>query len=68
MLGVVTNPTMTAADVAFKAVADDMGVGDAFKRTPVGVFFGDAPGATATDPYFGGVGRSAPGASSAASA
>lgn len=56
MLGVVTNPTMTAADVAFKAVADDMGVGHTFKRTPVGVYFGQGPGATAPDPYFGGVG------------
>ena len=37
MLGVVTNPTMTAADLAFKAVADDMGVGHTYKRTPVGV-------------------------------
>ena len=56
MLGVVTNPTMTAADVAFKAVADEMGVGHTFKRTPVGVYFGTAPGVTEPDPYFGGVG------------
>ena len=56
MLGVVTNPTMTAADEAFKAVADDMGVGHTFKRTPVGVYFGSAPGATDPDPFFGGVG------------
>jgi len=56
MLGVVTNPTMTAADVAFKAVADEMGVGHTFKRTPVGVYFGSAPGVTEPDPYFGGVG------------
>ncbi len=56
MLGVVTNPTMTAADVAFKAVADEMGVGHTFQRTPVGVFFGSSPGVTEPDPYFGGVG------------
>lgn len=56
MLGVVTNPTMTAADEAFKAVADDMGVGHTFKRTPVGVYFGSVPGATDPDPYFGGAG------------
>ena len=56
MLGVITNPTMTAADVAFKAVADEMGVGDTFKRTPVGVYFGSVPGGTDPDPYFGGVG------------
>ncbi len=56
MLGVVTNPTMTSADVAFKAVADEMGVGHTFKRTPVGVYFGSAPGVTDDDPYFGGAG------------
>jgi cholesterol oxidase len=56
MLGVVTNPTMTSADVAFKAVADEMGVGHTFKRTPVGVYFGSSPGVTEPDPYFGGAG------------
>ncbi len=56
MLGVVTNPTMTPADVAFKAVADEMGVGETFRRTPVGVYFGTAPGQTDPDPFFGGAG------------
>ncbi|MCI0689121.1 MAG: GMC family oxidoreductase [Sporichthyaceae bacterium] len=55
MLGVVQNPTMTAADHLIKQVADDMGVGDTFRRTPVGVFFG-APGVEVDDPYFGGAG------------
>ncbi|MGW5310657.1 GMC oxidoreductase [Nocardia thailandica] len=55
MLGVVTNPHMTPADEIFKAVAEDMGVGDTFVQTPVGVFFGE-PGKTVDDPYFGGVG------------
>src|SRR3954469_819749 len=55
MLGVVTNPTMTAADVAMRAVADDMGVGETFHHTPVGVYFGE-PGKTVPDPYFGGAG------------
>ncbi|MGO4648161.1 GMC oxidoreductase [Nocardia sp. 2YAB30] len=55
MLGVVRNPHMTPADKVFKAVADDMGVGDTFVQTPVGVFFGE-PGKTVADPYFGGVG------------
>ena len=40
MLGVVTNPTFTDADRIIKEVADDMGVGDTFVPTPVGVFFG----------------------------
>jgi cholesterol oxidase len=55
MLGVVENPTETAADVQMRAVADDMGVGDTYRRTPVGVFFG-RPGREVEDPYFGGAG------------
>ncbi|MDF0531466.1 GMC family oxidoreductase [Tsukamurella sp. 8F] len=55
MLGVVRNPHMTPSDEIIKAVADDMGVGDTFIQTPVGVYFGE-PGETAPDPYFGGVG------------
>ncbi len=60
MLGVVTNPTFTDADKVMKEVADDMGVGDTFVATPVGVFFGPdgtkTPGKTVPDPYFGGAG------------
>ncbi|MBO0677865.1 GMC family oxidoreductase [Mycolicibacterium sp. S2-37] len=60
MLGVVTNPTFTDADRIMKEVAEDMGVGDTFVPTPVGVFFGPdgekAPGKTFADPYFGGAG------------
>lgn len=55
MLGVVTNPTLTDADRILKQVADDMGVGETFVPTPVGVFFGP-PGQSAPDPYFGGRG------------
>ncbi|WP_319456535.1 MULTISPECIES: GMC family oxidoreductase [unclassified Mycobacterium] len=60
MLGVVPNPTFTDADRILKEVADDMGVGDTFVATPVGVFFGPdgekTPGKTVPDPYFGGAG------------
>ncbi|MFY9767036.1 MAG: GMC family oxidoreductase, partial [Mycobacterium sp.] len=60
MLGVVTNPTFTDADRIVKEVADDMGCGDTFVPTPVGVFFGPdgtkKPGETVPDPYFGGAG------------
>jgi cholesterol oxidase len=60
MLGVVTNPTFTDADRILKEVAEDMGVGDTFVPTPVGVFFGEdgkkEPGKTVPDPYFGGAG------------
>ncbi|OBI45369.1 cholesterol oxidase [Mycobacterium kyorinense] len=60
MLGVVKNPTFTDADRIVKEVADEMGVGDTFVPTPVGVFFGPdgqkVPGKTVPDPYFGGAG------------
>lgn len=60
MLGVVINPTFTDADRVMKEVADEMGCGDTFVHTPVGVFFGpdgtQAPGQTVSDPYFGGAG------------
>ncbi len=60
MLGVVTNPTFTDADRVMKEVAAEMGVGDTFVPTPVGVFFGPdgtkTPGRTVPDPYFGGAG------------
>ncbi|MBV9515165.1 MAG: GMC family oxidoreductase [Mycobacteriaceae bacterium] len=60
MLGVVNNPTFTDADRVVKEVADEMGVGETFVPTPVGVFFGPdqqkTPGKTVADPYFGGAG------------
>ncbi|GAA1666340.1 GMC family oxidoreductase [Kribbella yunnanensis] len=55
MLGVATYPGFTPADQVMKQVADDMGVGDTFHPTPVGVFFG-SPGVEVDDPYFGGAG------------
>jgi cholesterol oxidase len=59
MLGVVENPLRTPSDEVMKKVADEMGVGDTFHPTPVGVFFG-GPGEThhdtIKDPFFGGVG------------
>lgn len=55
MLGVTTNPTMTAADHVMRTVAADMGVVATFTLTPVGVFFGE-PGVEVDDPYFGGAG------------
>ena len=59
MLGVVTNPVRTPADDVMEKVANDMGAGDTFHPTPVGVFFGgpeQSPGAKSADPYFGGEG------------
>jgi cholesterol oxidase len=59
MLGVTTYPFTTPADRVMKQVAEDMGVGDTFHPTPVGVVFGRAdqrPGSDVGDPYFGGEG------------
>ncbi len=59
MLGVVENPIRTPSDDVMEKVANDLGVGDTFHATPVGVFFGqpEAPtGERVADPYFGGAG------------
>ena len=62
MLGVVANPLHTPADEVMRQVADQMGVGETFRPTPVGVFFGGPgetpsdPDVTVADPYFGGAG------------
>jgi cholesterol oxidase len=59
MLGVVQNPLRTPSDDVMEKVANDMGVGDTFHPTPVGVFFGgpgQEPGENVSDPYFGGAG------------
>jgi cholesterol oxidase len=55
MLGVTEQPTMTPSDLVVRQVAEEMGAGGTFRRTPVGVFFGE-PGKTVADPYFGGAG------------
>ena len=55
MLGVTTNPRLWPADAALKQVAAEMGCGDTFQPTTVGVFFGEE-GKTVLDPYFGGEG------------
>ncbi|MEP6815164.1 MAG: GMC family oxidoreductase N-terminal domain-containing protein, partial [Marmoricola sp.] len=59
MLGVQDNPVFTAADKVMQQVAEDMGVGDTWHPTPVGVFFGgpwQTPQDLVPDPYFGGAG------------
>jgi cholesterol oxidase len=55
MLGVTTYPHETPSDEAMRDVAGEMGVGETWHPTPVGVFFGEA-GRTVDDPYFGGAG------------
>ena len=59
MLGVVTNPVTTPADVALRGVAEEIGAGHTYRPTPVGVLFGPPgtePGTTLPDPFFGGAG------------
>ncbi len=59
MLGVVQNPLRTPSDEVMEKVAHDMGVGETFHPTPVGVFFGgpgQSPDESVPDPYFGGAG------------
>lgn len=58
MLGATTYPHTSPADEVMKAVADDLGVGDSFHPTEVGVLFGERPGEQVGDPFFGGVGPS----------
>jgi cholesterol oxidase len=55
MLGVTTFPRTTPADDIMRGVAEEMGVGDTFVPTPVGVFLG-SPGERVPDPFFGGAG------------
>lgn len=59
MLGVVTNPCEGPAEQVMREAADDLGVGATFRKTPVGVLFGEGPvgqGREVDDPYFGGAG------------
>lgn len=56
MLGVVEeNPCDGPVEQLMRDVAGDLGVGDTFRKTPVGVFFGEA-GKTVPDPFFAGEG------------
>ncbi|WP_159839999.1 GMC family oxidoreductase N-terminal domain-containing protein [Nocardia sp. CY41] len=59
MLGVTENPVTTPTDRILREVAQDMGIGDTYCRTPVGVLFADndsRPGRQVADPFFGGAG------------
>jgi cholesterol oxidase len=55
MLGVVTNPCEGVVEDVMRRAAHDLGVGDTFRKTPTGVFYG-MPGTRVPDPYFGGAG------------
>ncbi len=55
MLGVVQNPHDDPADQLLRELGEHLGVSDTYKKTPVGVYFGE-PGVTVPDPFFGGEG------------
>jgi cholesterol oxidase len=56
MLGVVETPNDDPADQLLKELGEELGVGDTYRKTPVGIFFGEQPGETVADPFFGGEG------------
>jgi cholesterol oxidase len=55
MLGVTNYPLEGPADLLLKEYGEEIGVGDTYKQTRVGAFFGE-PGVEVADPYFGGEG------------
>jgi cholesterol oxidase len=55
MLGVTDYPLEGPADLLLKEYGEEIGVGDTYKHTRVGAFFGE-PGKQVPDPYFGGEG------------
>ena len=55
MLGVVVHENDDPADQLLREFGEQIGVGDTYQKTPIGVFLGE-PGKTVPDPYFGGEG------------
>jgi cholesterol oxidase len=55
MLGVKTNPRLGKADEVCHKISEELGYGQSFRPTEVGVFFGQED-VTVPDPYFGGAG------------
>ncbi|HSR46466.1 MAG TPA: GMC family oxidoreductase [Anaerolineales bacterium] len=55
MLGAQETPDLAPADVILRDIATELGTGETFRRTRVGVYFG-TPEVEADDPYFGGEG------------
>jgi cholesterol oxidase len=55
MLGVVVHEDDDPADQLLREFGEQLGVGDTYRKTPIGVFLGEA-GKTVPDPYFDGEG------------
>ncbi len=56
ILGVARTPRIWAGDECLRRFAEELGRGDTFEHTEVGVLFGEQEGAEIGDPYFGGEG------------
>ena len=56
MLGVVVHEDDDPADELLREFGEQIGVGDTYQKTPVGIFFGEEPGKTVADPFFEGAG------------
>lgn len=57
MLGVTRNPRLWPGDEVLREIAEELGVGETFRPTDVGVHFDqEAPGRATPDPFFGGAG------------
>ncbi len=58
MLGVAAGDFDGPSERLMQGLAEDLGVGDGYRSTPVGVYLGEAgdEGRTVADPYFGGEG------------
>jgi cholesterol oxidase len=55
MLGVTRNPTLWKADNVLQQMAGELSMGQTFRATDVGIYFGDE-GKTVPDPFFDGQG------------
>jgi cholesterol oxidase len=55
MLGVVVHDKDDPADQLLRELGEELGVGDTYQKTPIGVYL-DNPGTTVPDPFFEGAG------------
>lgn len=55
MLGVVVHENDDPADQLLRELGEELGVGDTYRKTPIGVYL-DNPGETVPDPFFEGEG------------
>ncbi len=55
MLGVVVHDNDDPADQLLRELGEELGVGDTYRKTPIGVYL-DNPGQTVPDPFFEGEG------------